>query len=140
MRRLLLAIIAVFILSGCNTSFQGSFQKIVINTPGVEDAECFLHTEKNKYRVLTPRSVIVERSPLPMTVTCEKANYFTSVTEVKSEMIVKPDALNFYNWFIPGMAYDIASNSIYSYPDTITVTMNAKSEEYPLGESLQSPD
>ncbi|MCK4945493.1 MAG: lipoprotein [Alphaproteobacteria bacterium] len=35
MRRLLLAIISVFILSGCNTSFQGSFQKIVINTPGV---------------------------------------------------------------------------------------------------------
>ena len=140
MRRLSLVIISVFVLSGCNTFFQGSYQKIVINTPGVKNAECFLQTEKNKYRVLTPRSVIVERSRLPMTVTCEKANYFTGVVEVKPKMVVNPNALNFYKSFIPGTAYDIASNSIYSYPENITVIMNAKSEEYPLGESLQSPD
>ena len=140
MNRLLFAVFAVFTLSGCNTFFQGSFQKIFIDTPGVKDAECFLQTEKNKYRVLTPHFVLVERSPLSMTVTCEKANYFTSVVEVKPKMVVNPNALNFYKSFIPGTAYDIASNSIYSYPENITVIMNAKSEEYPLGESLQSPD
>lgn len=137
MRRLSLVIISVFVLSGCNTFFQGSSQKIVINTPGVKDAECFLQTEKNKYRVLTPRSVIVERSRFPMTVTCEKANYFTGVVDVKPEMVVNPSALNFYKSFIPGTAYDIASNSIYSYPDKITVTMKVKPAEVDV---LQTPD
>ncbi|MFH1158879.1 MAG: hypothetical protein V1721_08420 [Pseudomonadota bacterium] len=126
MNRSLFVVIAVLALAGCNTFFQGSSQKIVIETPGVEDADCILQTEKSKYRVLTPRPVIVERSRLAMTVTCEKVNYFTGVAEVKPGMVVNPGALNFYNGFIPGTAYDVASNSIYAYPDTVTVIMNAK--------------
>ena len=137
MRRLLLVIISVFALSGCNTFFQGSFQKIFIDTPGVEKADCLLQTEKNKYRVLTSNFVLVERSHFPMTVTCEKANYFTSVVEVKPKMVVNPNALNFYKSFIPGTAYDIASNSIYSYPDIVTVTMKAQPVEV---DALQTTD
>ena len=126
MNRLLFAVFAVFALSGCNTFFQGSFQKIFIDTPGVEKADCLLQTEKNKYRVLTPHFVLVERSRFPMTVTCEKVGYSTGVAEVKSKKFVNSNALDFYNGFLPGKVYDDASNSIYSYPDTVTVTMKAQ--------------
>ena len=137
MNRLLFTVFAVFILSGCNTFFQGSFQKIFIDTPGVEDADCTLRTEKNKYRVLTPNSVLVERSHLPMTVTCEKVGYSTGVAEVKSKIFVNSSARKFYNKFLPGSIYDIASNSIYSYPDTVTVIMNAQPVEV---DALQTTD
>lgn len=111
------------LLTGCNTLDRDSFQQIKVETPGVAGADCMLVTEKMKYRVITPGTVMVERAPYNMTVTCEKGNYFPSVLVVKPEIKMLGSAWNVLNGVIPGTAYDIASRSVYSYPVLITMEM-----------------
>ena len=129
MRFSLFAVTAVLMLSGCNTYYQSTFEKIMVRTPGVEEANCTLttetplHTEQNEYNVMTPRLVVVERSRQPLTVICEKTGYYTASVIVKPKTRATAASLNVFNGFVPGMAYDVASNSIYDYPDTIIVTL-----------------
>ncbi len=123
MRISLFAVVVVIVLSGCNTMFQDSFEKIMVRTTGVENANCILSTEKQKYLVLSGRRVVVERSNLPLTVACEKAGYYSASVIVKSHVHANAAALNVFNGIVPGTAYDIASNSIYEYPETIIVTL-----------------
>ena len=92
-------------------------------TPGVANADCILETETNKYRVLTPNMVLIERSRKPLTVTCEKVGYYMGTTAVQSRIYMAAAELNLFNGIVPGMAYDIASNSIYAYPDIVIINM-----------------
>jgi hypothetical protein len=123
MRISFFALAAVLLVSGCNTWHENSYQKIIVQTPGVDNVECKLETEKNVYEVLTTRAITVERSGDPLVVTCHKAGYQDTVLTVDSKSHSQYFVFNMFNGFIPGTAYDIASNSIYSYPDTIIVTM-----------------
>ena len=123
MRLLLFAVTAALMLSGCNTYFENGYQKIVILTPGVDNAECDLYTDTNRYSAMTPRLVLVERSNLPLTVICKKTGYYTASTRVKSKVYAPAMPLNVLNGLLPGATYDVASNSIYNYPDTIIVTL-----------------
>jgi hypothetical protein len=123
MRRILLALIAVSVLSGCNTLAQKSYQKVRVETPGVTGADCTLNTKAARYRLITPDSVLIERSPYTMTVTCEKGNHFTAVTTVEPKTHAMNGMQNILNGFVPGMAYDISARSIYDYPRLIILPM-----------------
>jgi hypothetical protein len=123
MRLSLFAIAAVLVLSGCNTYMQDVYQKIYVKTPGVDNASCDLYTESNRYNVVTARLVVVERSNLPLTVICKKSGYYQASVIVKPEVQAPGMPLNLINGFVPGATYDIASKSIYEYPDTITVVL-----------------
>lgn len=132
MRRIILALIAVSVLSGCNTLAQRSYQKVRVETPGVRGADCTLNTKETKYRVITPDTVLVERSPYTMTVTCEKGNHFTAVTTVEPKTHAMNGMQNVFNGFIPGMTYDIATRSIYDYPKLIIIPMQIDPEAMAL--------
>jgi hypothetical protein len=123
MRRLLLAVAAVLMLSGCNTYYQSVYQKITVRTPGVDNGNCDIYTDTNRYTVITPGIVVVERAGLPMTVVCKKTGYYTASVIVKAKIYAPASLLNAFNGYVPGMAYDIASNSVYNYPDPIIVTL-----------------
>lgn len=121
----LAAVASVLVLAGCNTYYQNSYEKVTVHTPGVDNAQCTLSTEKNKYRVLTPREVVVERSKLPMTVLCEKAGYVPASVVVPAKIYNRAGILNTFNGVFPGFTYDVASDSIYNYPDDITVVLKS---------------
>ena len=123
MRLSLLALAAVLMLAGCNTARQGTFEKILVRTPGVDNAYCDLYTERSRYRVMTSREVLVERTDLPITVVCKKTGYYTASVIVAPELAAPGLPMNLATGFVPGTLYDIASNSIYNYPDTITVIL-----------------
>lgn len=123
MRLSFLAVVAVLILSGCNTLRQNVYEKVQVRTPGVENAVCDLYTDKNYYTVMTPRQVTVERSDLPLTVICKKPGYYMA-SVIVDPVIYEPDMpLNAANGYLPGAIVDVASNSIYNYPETITVIL-----------------
>lgn len=123
MRCSLFVIPVVLVLTGCNTMVNKTYQKISIHTPGIENAECFLETETNKYHVLAPGTVNVERAFSPLTVTCQKAGYLTNATVLDSKFRMVPSQLNIFNGVLPGMAYDFSSNSVYAYPETVVINM-----------------
>lgn len=131
MHRLFVVIGAVLILAGCNTLFKESYQKIMVQTSGVENAECVLETEKNKYRLLTPGFAQVERSRYPMTVSCEKANYIIGTKTIESKVRMAHSQLNVFNLFT-GVPYDVASNSIYEYPSSVMIEMQRVSSPVQL--------
>jgi hypothetical protein len=123
MRLSLLAVAAVLMLSGCNTYYQGTYEKILVRTPGVDNALCDLYTDNNRYTVMTARQVIVERTKQPLTVACSKTGYYPASVVVKPRVYDPKAPLNVLNGWVPGMAYDLASGSIYEYPETIIVTL-----------------
>jgi hypothetical protein len=127
MRVPVLAIASVLVLSGCTGLFQDSYQKIKVVTPGVENADCILSTEKNKYRMLTPRRVEVERSYRPMMVTCGKVGYYDGSVVVKSKIVGSPVTSHIYNGATESSnGSPLASESSYEYPDIITVNLRAR--------------
>ena len=123
MRLSLLALVAVLALTGCNTARQGTYEKITVRTPGVDNAYCDLYTDNNRYRVMTSRQVLVERSDQPITVICKKTGYYTASVIVDPELSAPGLPMNLATGLVPGTLYDIASNSIYNYPDTVTVIL-----------------
>lgn len=128
---LISATVSALALTGCSTAMKNSFQKVTVSTPGVENVQCLLTTEFNKYIVLTTRQVVVERSKKPMTVTCEKAGFYSTAVTVESKVRMAPSQLNAFYGFVPGTVYDVMTDSIYDYPETIVVTMVPKADMYP---------
>jgi len=122
MRFSLLAVVAVLVLSGCNTYHEGVYQKIMVRTPGVDNANCDLYTDTNRYAVMTSRQVVVERSDLPITVICRKTGYYAASVIVDPKTYDPYEKENIANGYV-GVAIDKVSNSIYQYPDTITVIL-----------------
>lgn len=115
--------LSLVLLTGCNTLTEKSYQKVRVETPGVSAADCRLETSKQHQRAITPSAVIIERSPYTMTVTCQKALYFDQVVKIEPTIGAWNSALNVVNGVIPGVTWDIASRSVYTYPDLISVEM-----------------
>ncbi len=123
MRPLLLAVLGALVLPGCTTMVNDTYQKISIHTPGVENVQCILESEGNKYRMLAPGVVQVDRQTNPLNVTCEKAGYLTTATTLEPKIRMVPAQMNVLNGIIPGTAYDFASESVYAYQDVLVVNM-----------------
>lgn len=123
--------VVVLALAGCNTLLHEAPQRITVRTPGVENAQCTLMTDKNQYNVITPRYVLVERSGLPMKVICEKTGYKTGSVMVKPYINGDKTFLNVANGFVPGSLYDLASNSTHEYPSVIVVKMEQPTRPAP---------
>jgi hypothetical protein len=117
---------AMVLLTGCNTMAQKTYQKITVYTPHVKNADCSLETVENKYSVISPGEVLIERSKYPITVTCEKANYVSGSAYLEPVFKMEHSEKNFWNGYYPGVAYDVASNSIFDYPASVTVMMESK--------------
>ncbi|MBU6475132.1 MAG: hypothetical protein KGL10_02530 [Alphaproteobacteria bacterium] len=125
MRLSYLAVAAVLLLTGCNTYYQNQYQTLLVRTPGVENAYCHMYTQKNQYLVLSTRHIIVDRSRYPLTVLCEKDGYYTASVIVQSHFSAPYAPMNIANGFV-GATYDTLSNSIFAYPDTITLILLPK--------------
>lgn len=123
MQRFFLIVPVILALGACSNYYNKNYQKISVHTPGIENVQCILETPVNKYIVLTPGVVNVNRSDETLTLTCEKATYLKQVQTVESKIRMVPSQLDVFTGIVPGLVYDIASDSIYAYPDKIVVNM-----------------
>ena len=109
-------------LSGCATMFDRSTQTIEVYTPGVEQVNCILDTPEQRYRLLTPNKVRVEKSRFEIVATCTKSGYEDAIRTLRPELSGNT-FWNVLNGVIPGTSYDLASNAIYKYPSKIEIEM-----------------
>jgi hypothetical protein len=123
MRNFIIILSSVAALSGCASMIDKSIQIVQVETPGVVGADCELETSKNRYRVITPETVQLERSTETLHVLCKKARYYPASLDVESSVHPAHTLINVFNGMIPGTAYDFATRSVYDYPHTISVPM-----------------
>jgi hypothetical protein len=107
------------IVSGHNQSL--SVQALAGGKP-VQGASCALSNDKGTWYVTTPGSAVVNRSFADLSVKCEKPDYESAFTSVKSST----KAMAFGNILIGGVigaGVDIATGAAYDYPNDISVEM-----------------
>ncbi len=88
MKQILRFLVVVFLLltgAACSSVPQRvaeqktPFQTILVNTPGVTGADCIMESNDRNYRVKAPGTIMVHRSPWPLTISCYKGNYMKGV-------------------------------------------------------------
>jgi len=130
MRRSVFVVAALALLAGCNSVSEKPYQMVQVVTPDLAGAECSLKSKNAQYRLTTPGTIMIDRSPENLYVTCEKGNYKTGSLMVESKIHMGNSVWNVVNGIVPGTAWDIANNSIYDYPDVITVPMEFDEAAY----------
>lgn len=115
-----LSLAAVFVLSSCAYTMEKSYQDIKIETPGAENALCYIDVDKLRYRVHPPETLSITKSKADLHVDC------LAPGNRRKKVIIEP-RFSRYGYadmalgVIPGLAWDAASNSLYKYPDIVTV-------------------
>lgn len=111
-----LATLLLFV--SCAYAQEGQIQDVTLETPGAENAVCYVYVDKVKHKVLPPQKLTVTKSEEIMEVDClapgnRRKKIFIEPAYSKK---IYPDAV-----IPPLLAWDFASRSIYQYPDTVTV-------------------
>ncbi|OGT48019.1 MAG: hypothetical protein A3E82_04485 [Gammaproteobacteria bacterium RIFCSPHIGHO2_12_FULL_38_11] len=114
---------SVSLLSGCASIVDGTSQKVAVQTPPVNGAQCVLENNKGKWIVNgTPGSVTVHRSEQAMAVTCQKRGYLKDVKTFESR--TKPMlAGNIIFGGLIGGAIDAGDGAAYRYPALMQVPL-----------------
>lgn len=110
----------LIVLASCAYLQDESIQGLEILTPGAEDAVCYVYIDKLRHKVYPPRTFTISKSRHDMTVDC------LAPGNRRRKIVIAPRISdhayeNVTNGIVPGMAWDFASDSLYSYPDTISV-------------------
>lgn len=123
MKKLIIIIASVSILSGCATIVDGAKEDIAVDTSPAEGAKCAVKNSKGEWYIdKTPGSVAVHRAYGPLEVDCKKDGYDEAKMTVKSHTKVA----TFGNVLVGGaigVGVDCASGSAYDYPQKIIVPM-----------------
>lgn len=111
---------ALALLSGCSTMVNGMTQDITIETPGTVGALCFIERPGYKHRVWAPKTIRINKTKDPITVTC-RAQGNREIVEVIEP--TRPDTvyLNFANAFVPGALIDYETGAMFRFPEVITI-------------------
>lgn len=113
---------AAVLLSGCSTAVNRTVQDIEVITPGVTEAECDMRTPKDRYQVITPNTVKVEKARYDITITCYKQDYITAVETIKSKF-AGSSVGNIFTGIIPGYFVDWNTGAMYEYPEKVVINM-----------------
>ncbi len=118
----------VFLVGACAYSTKASFQDITFLSPDAQDAKCLVYAAGVKYQVWPPQTVNIKKSSKPMLIECSAPG--NRVIEVE----VSPKIETVAVWGTPvGMAWDYASQSLYSYPEVIAIDFSQeKLKPFPL--------
>lgn len=139
MIRVLFLIISIWALSGCASITTGVSQTVTVVTRhqgvSLNGANCELVNDKNKWTVVTPGSLNIQRSTQEMVVRCELAGYETGLS------VLRPSAGMVWGNIIAGgligYAVDSGQGAGFDYPALITIDLtkiagNAKPASAPV--------
>lgn len=115
----LFAGVLAMLLSGCATYLDSPMQKIMVLTPGANNARCTLVADEANYVAYPPQAITVRRMQEPMRVTC-MAPGNREKTMVIYSGINAATTNNAFNGGV-GLAVDQLSGALYQYPETVVV-------------------
>lgn len=129
------AIAAVLLLaSGCATLTESDQQRVTVHTVEGEyqvfGAICTLANPAGTWRVTTPGSVILQKSPAPLRVDCRKEG----AGPVSASVASRANATVWSNLVLTaGVGYlvDRRTGAGFDYPDLLTVVMRTGGAEAP---------
>lgn len=109
-------LLSTLLLGSCGYVIESSNQNITFLSPDAQDAKCFAYANKVKYVVYPPQTINVKKSPENMRLVCNAPGNRTLELDIPAK--VEGKAI----WGTPvGVAWDYASQSLYSYPDVIAL-------------------
>lgn len=110
-----LSFVSFIFLTSCGYAIEKSQQKLTLLTPGAQDARCDVYIDRLRYRMFPPETITVTKSQEDMKIVCMAPGNRDAEKVVKAEL--EKRAL----WGGPGVAWDYAAKSLYSYPEIISV-------------------
>ncbi len=113
-----LLIASVLVLASCAYATEQQIQDVRVETPGAENAVCFMYVEGLKYKVSPPETINISKSHQDLVIDCMAPG-----NRRKKEFIEPTLSKKVYGDIpiLPMLGWDIASQSLYKYPDIITV-------------------
>jgi hypothetical protein len=122
------AVGSALLATGCASIVSGHNQSLSVQAlsggKSVQGATCTLSNDKGTWYVTTPGSTVVNRSFAELSVKCEKSDYESGFTSVKSST----KAMAFGNILFGGVigaGVDMATGAAYDYPNDISIVMMA---------------
>ncbi|HTH17131.1 MAG TPA: hypothetical protein VL974_10790 [Magnetospirillum sp.] len=126
--RVVFAIAAVALASGCSSVIEGRSQTIAFNTNPV-GATCILTRNGLTIgNVQTPGGIVIEKTKHNIQVVCSKEGYEDSTAMLKSG-VAGATFGNIILGGVVGWAVDSASGADNKYDDIVNVTLNRKLEQ-----------
>lgn len=124
-RPLILSIALTALTTGCASITTGAHQTVTVSTRhqgvNLDGAACELVNDKNKWSIITPGTINIERSTQEMVVRCELAGYETGLT------VLRPSAGmvwgNLFAGGLIGYAVDSGQGAGFDYPALITIDL-----------------
>jgi hypothetical protein len=109
-------------MSGCASIVKGTSQSIAITTPPTAGANCVLSSPQGNWTVVSPGTVMLEKSKNDVQIRCTKAGFQDGVAVIPS---------NFQGWTVGnivfggliGLGVDAATGAINEYPNAFQVPM-----------------
>ena len=118
-----LRLAGVLALSACSTIVRGTTQAVAVYTPGVEKAECELHSEGiGTKTVVTPATIVLDKSQHDVQVTCHKRCY----TDGKGVIMSSTEEMTAGNILVGGvvgLAVDAGSGAMNKYDPQVRIAM-----------------
>lgn len=107
-------------LTSCSYTMDGTLQEITFETPGAENAVCYMKKDRIMHKILPPQSIVLNRSNEDMYVLCYAPGNRSQSTRVKAE-VLDSTILNIGNGILPGIATDYITGAMFIYPDTVSI-------------------
>jgi hypothetical protein len=128
----LIVILFSFALSGCASIIGSTSQQISVQafehtentTRELYEVNCELYNDKGKWFVITPGSVLINRSNDPLLGICRKARYSIARISTPSDIKISMFGNIIFGGIIGGIV-DHKTGAGYEYPSSIQVNMVA---------------
>lgn len=115
-----LTLLLAFALSACASFFESPTQEVTVLTHGSDIATCYLANPDFKYRAKSGETILIQKSPHDMQVTCMAPGFRDQYVTVPSDMSAMAIG-NVANGIVPGTYYDHETKALYKYPSVIEV-------------------
>jgi hypothetical protein len=115
-----ISLVSGLLLTSCAYALEGSLQEITFETPGAENAICYLNEESVKRTIRPPQAVTVTKSHNDLVVEC------LAPGNRKQSAVVEPETidaimLNVGAGLVPGLATDYATGAMFRYPEIVQI-------------------
>lgn len=120
MRNLLLLSISTLALSACASLVETSIQDLTIETPGAQNATCYVYVDGLRYKAFPPQTINIANTYKDLFIDClAPGNRRKQVTIPAT--ISKYALGNAATGIVPGTVWDGLTNALYRYPDTVEI-------------------
>ncbi len=115
-----LFILPVMLVAACAYTLDKQFQPLTLRTPGALNSRCDVYADKVRYKFYPPETRNIKNSNDDLIIECMAPGNRNRRVVIEAN-ISKYAAGNILTGFVPGVMWDYASDSIFTYPDTVEI-------------------